>query len=326
MKICAFEVREDEKKDFTHLAGEFGIEITCHPGSLTMDNISICKGCEGVAILGESIMDEKMLDALKSEKVLYVATRSIGYNHINLEYAKKVGIKVCNSNYPSKGVADYTVMLILMSIRNFKRAFLHQRVNDYSLNGLVGREMKDLAVGIVGTGRIGFEVINNLSGFGCRMMAYDVFENENVKKYAEYVSLETLYEHSDVITFHLNLNESTYHMVNDESLEKMKDGVILINCARGEIMNNETLIRGIENGKIGGLALDVLENEEGIYHHDKKSSILKNRDMAYLRQFPNVVLTPHIAFYTDKAVSSMVRCAVEGIYDFSTTGTCKTQL
>ena len=173
--------------------------------------------------------------------------------------------------------------------------------------------MRSLTVGIIGTGRIGTAVIQNLSGFGCKMLAYDIRENEAVKKWAAYVDLKTLYQESDIITLHMPLLESTYHLINREAIHQMKDGVILVNCARGELMNLDDLIDELESGKIGGLGLDTVESEEGLIHLDLRTKILNNRRIAYIRQFPNVVMTQHMAFYTREAVESMVRCGIEGI-------------
>lgn len=157
--------------------------------------------------------------------------------------------------------------------------------------------------------------MKNLSGFGCRLLAYDVYQNDAVKEIAEYVDLDTIYKECDVISLHMPLMDATYHLVNKESIAKMKENVVLINCARGELMKIEDLIEGIENKKIGALGLDCMEYEEGIIHQNLKKDIISNREMAYLRQFPNVVHTQHMAFYTDAAVRSMVYGSIRGICD-----------
>lgn len=235
-------------------------------------------------------------------------------------------MKIANSNYPPTGVADYTVMLILMSLRHYKQAMWRGHVNDYSLSGLMGRELHELKVGIIGTGRIGQSVIKNLYGFGCKLLAYDMYENEEVKKYAEYTDLDTIISSCDVISIHTPLIDSTYHLIDQEKINRMKNGVVLVNCARGELMDIDALIDGIESQKISALALDVIEGEDGIYHEDKRSDIISNQKMAYLRQFPNVIMTQHMAFYTDIAVESMVKCSVQAINDFIENGTCITRI
>ena len=212
---------------------------------------------------------EDELEALAKLNVHYISTRTIGYNHIDLEQAEKLGIHVCNASYAPNGVADFTIMMMLMCLRQYKQALWRGQVNDFSLSGLMGREMKDLTVGVMGTGRIGAQVIRELSGFGCRILAYDVRKNPAVTPPAIYVDLDTLYAESDIITLHMPLFDSTKEIINRESIGKMKKGVVLINCARGE---------------------------EKIIHQDHKTDILADRNWFYLHQFRNVIMTQHMAF------------------------------
>ena len=198
----------------------------------------------------------------------------------------------------------------------YKPALYRQSVNDYSLGGLQGRELRTMTVGIVGTGRIGRAVAEILRGFGCRMLAYDPYPADSLPQ-VRYVSLAELYRQSDLITLHLPLTAENRHMIDEESIAKMKDGVVLINVSRGELTQIEALIRGIESRKISALAMDVFEDETEIYHHRRINDIIANRSMAYLRQFPNVILTQHMAFYTDVNTVSMVECGLKGIVDMA---------
>ncbi|MGN0479749.1 MAG: D-isomer specific 2-hydroxyacid dehydrogenase family protein [Hominenteromicrobium sp.] len=326
MKIAVYEMRADEARDFESAAARRSAELSLHREVLTLENADTVSGCTGVTTLGRTQFTRELLTALRARGVRYVSTRTIGYNHIDLDAAKELGIRVCNANYAPTGVADYTVMLMLLSLRKYKPALWRMQVNDYSLAGLQGREMKDLTIGILGTGKIGAAVIRNLSGFGCRILASDVRENPAIAGLCTYVDADTLYRTCDVISLHTPLLESTRRMINRETLAKMKDGVMLINCARGELMDFADIIEGIERCKIGSLALDVFDKEEGIYHENRRDDILANRDMAYLRQFPNVIMTQHMAFYTDAAVRSMVSCGIDGLCDFDETGHTETEL
>ena len=227
--------------------------------------------------------------------IRYLSTRTIGYNHIDLDCAHSLGIRVCNASYAPNGVADFTVMMILMCLRNYKQAMWRSKVNDFSLSGLMGREMRNLTIGIMGTGRIGRAVIQNLSGFGCRLLAYDVVQNEAVKNMASYVDLDTLYRESDVITLHMPLLDSTKHIINQESIAKMKDQIILINCARGQLMDSDALVDGIEKEKIGALGIDTFEGEENVVHKDLRVDIIANRNLFYLQQFRNLTA---LSFFT----------------------------
>lgn len=325
-KIYAFEVRQDEEIYLQNMAKETGVEIQCSPELLTLDKIISLKTGTAVSTLGMNHYGKAEMEAFAKKNIHYMSTRTIGYNHIDLHEAKRCGIHVCNASYAPNGVADYTVMMILLCLRHYKQALWRMQVNDFSLPGLMGREIKDLTIGIVGTGRIGTQVLKNLSGFGCRLLCFDNYHNDTAASLAEYVELEELYRQCDVISYHVPLTPGTCHIVNRESLSKMKDGVILINCARGALMDMQTLIEGIEQEKIGALGVDTVEEEEGIVHRNRKTDIFADRDIAYLRQFKNVVYTYHMAFYTDAAVKSMVRCGVEGLLQMEAGEHCPTQL
>ncbi|MFI3213419.1 MAG: D-isomer specific 2-hydroxyacid dehydrogenase family protein [Eubacteriales bacterium] len=306
MKIIAFEVREDEREFFEKLK----VEIILVNEKLTSSNISLCKGADGVSILGMSKMNAEILDKLKELGIKKLSTRTIGMDHIDVDYAEKIGISVGNSSYPPTSVAEFTIMLMLVVLRNYKPSIYRGQVNDFSLAGLRGRTLKHMTVGVIGTGQIGKCVIDLLSGFGCKIIAYDPYPIQDTDNLFEYVDLETLYKNSDIITIHAPYVKENHYFINYEQIEQMKDGVIIINAARGELINTQAVIKGIESEKIGGLALDTIENESGLVHIDHKVNILKNRDMAYLRQFPNVVVTPHFAFYTDDATKNMVEKSI----------------
>ena len=312
MKVTVYSCREfDEKDMFLKYGKELGLELTLCPDAPDVGNLALAKGSECVDIL-TSKMTRELLEGLKENGVRYLVTRTIGYDHIDMSAAKELGITVANAPYGPHGVADYAVMMILMSIRKMKRIIERTNIQDYSLKGIQGRELKDLTVGVIGTGRIGETVIRNLSGFGCGLIACDIFEKEEVKKYAEYVSLEEMWKRADVITLHTPLTDDNYHMIGEDSIACMKDGVVIVNTARGGLIDSQALIAGIESGKIGAAGLDVVENEFGLYYYDRKSDVLDNRELAILRGFPNVTVTHHMAFYTDDCVETVVRDSLTG--------------
>lgn len=312
MKVTVYSCRAfDERELFIQYGRQLGMELVLCPDAPDMDNIGLAEGSECVDIL-TSKMTAELLAALKEKGVRYLVTRTIGYDHIDMAAAAKLGITVANAPYGPHGVADYAVMLMLMSIRKMKRIIERSGIQDYTLRGIQGRELKDMTVGVIGTGRIGRTVIGNLSGFGCRLLAYDLFENEGVKKYAEYVTLEEIWRQADIITLHAPLTDSSFHMIGEESIAKMKDGVVIVNTARGGLIDSQALIAGIESGKIGAAGLDVVENEFELYYYDRKSDVLNNRELAILRGFPNVTVTHHMAFYTDECVKTVVRDSLTG--------------
>lgn len=326
MKIKMYEVREDEKKAIERVAEELGVDVSISSNILTPQEAESLRGIDGVSILGRTTVNKELLDGLKKAGVGYVSTRTVGYNHMDVAYAAEVGIRLCNANYPPYGVAEFTIMLMLLALRKYKPAMWRQGVNDYSLSGLQGREIRNMTVGVMGTGKIGRAVIKDLGGFGCRILAYDPYPAEDLKNTVEYVDGDTLLRTSDIITLHIPLMESTRHMINREAIAKMKTGVVIINASRGELTDIEALTEGIETEKIGALAMDVFEDENGIYHESRINDIIRNRKMAYIRQFPNVVLTQHMAFYTDANTDSMVECGIRGIVEMKEKGSCASEL
>lgn len=320
MKVTVYNCREfDEKELFLKYEKELNIELVLCPDAPDKENAALAKDSQCIDII-TSKMPKDLLEIFASYGVRYVVTRTIGYDHIDVAAAKALGMTVANAPYGPNGVADYAVMMILMTIRKMKSIVNRTRVQDYTLKGLMGRELKDLTVGVIGTGRIGRTVLSDLSGFGCKLIAYDVYENEEVKKKGvNYVTLEEMWQQADVITLHAPLTEDNRHMINKDAIDKMKDGVAIINTARGGLIDSEALIQGIESGKVGGAGLDVVENEFGLYYYDHKEDILNNRELSILRGFPNVTVSHHMAFYTDDCVETVVRdsllgckCFVEG--------------
>lgn len=311
MKIVAFEVRADEQAEFARQAKLPDIELKLRSDALTAENLEVCNGADAVLILGRMHYDEQLLAAIKARGVNCLVTRSIGMDHIDLDAAQRLGIAVSNISYAPDSVADFTIMLLLIALRKYKPALYRQNVNDYSLAGLQGRTLSSLTVGVIGVGRIGRAVLERLSGFGCKLLAYGPSGVRDVPAGVQAVSLEDLLAQSDVVSFHVPLTSETQGMVDADFIARMRDGVVLVNTARGELMDVPSLIEGIETGKIGALAMDVFTNEGSIYHHSLVNDIVANRDMAYLRQFPNTVLTQHMAFYTEQAVGEMVSHAIE---------------
>lgn len=290
------------------------ITIDAVPDELGLENVASAHGFDAVVISGRSAMTAEVLDRLAELGVKYLATRTVGVDHIDVAHAHELGLRVCNTGYPPEGVAEFAVMLMLIVLRRYKPTLWRQQVNDYSLGGLEGRELGRLTVGIVGTGRIGQQVARILGGFGSKVLGYDPYPSDAARAAGiEYVPLEELYRRSDVVTLHVPLTEENRGMVDAEAINQMRDGVVLVNVSRGELIDVAAVTSAIEFEKIGALAMDVFADEVGIYHESRVNDIIRNRDMAYLRQFPNVVLTPHMAFYTDINVNSMVEQGVRGV-------------
>lgn len=317
MKLFVYAMREfDELKYFEECREKYGITFDHTTAYPNMENIALARGSDAVSVITNPIGKE-LLGALADMGVKYLATRSIGYEHIDVEEARRLGIRVCHASYSPNSVANYTIMLMLMACRNINYILEKSRLQDYSLGGKIGKELSLCTVGVIGTGKIGETVIEHLSGFGCKMLAYDLYEKDSVKRYAEYVDLEQLYRESDIITLHIPGMEENYHMLDKKAFEKMKDGVTLVNAARGMLVDTDALIAALESGKVGFAALDTVEEENGLYYLNREGDIISNRHRAVLGAFPNVILSPHMAFYTEQAVSDMVGKTVEAMVQLS---------
>lgn len=321
MKIAAYEVRPDEKPVLEAQCEKYGIElIFCTAANLDKSTVDNAEGADAITTLGQSDYCDEVLDKLSGFGVKILGSRCVGWNHMNVAYAKKLGFKICHGSYPPNGVAEYTIMAMLLCNRRFKKSLYNTNDNDFTLKGKMGREIVRQTVGVVGCGNIGATVVKILSGFGCRILAYDVFERDDVKQYAKYVDLDTIYKECDIITLHMPLLPSTTGFINDEAIANMKDGVTLINNARGELVDIDAVIKGIETGKIGQLFMDAFPGETGIIHVPHDEDIIHTPGMPYfklkyLRSFINVYHTPHMAFFTAEAGEAMVVSGIEGVYE-----------
>ena len=314
MKMAVYSCRPDERGLFELYGKELGAELVYSDREAGLSNADLAKGCEAVSVITKPVGKE-LIDIWHGYGVKVISTRTVGYEHVDYRYAAKLGIAVSNVSYTPHTVAEYTVMAILMTIRKMKTILTRYIGQDFSLKAVRGRELCRMTVGVIGTGQIGETVIRNLSGFGCRILAYDIAEKESVRPYAEYVPLETLYRESDIVTLHTPATGQTVHMINRESLSAMKDGVCVINMARGSLIDTDALIEGLESGKVGAAALDVIENEGQIYYKDFKYAPVGHHQMAVLQAMPNVLMTPHTAFFTNEAVGDMIRYSIESCLD-----------
>ncbi len=309
MKLFVYGYRPyDESEAFARFAEKYHVKLGLCREQPSMENAALAEGYDCISIVSTP-MPEALIIRFRSLGVRMISTRTVGYDHVDLEAAKAVGIHVSNATYSPDCVADYTVMLMLMALRKTKRILQRADVHDFSLPGTIGRELRSCTVGVLGTGKIGKAVLRDLSGFGCRLLAYSRTRDPGLE--VEYVSLDQILSACDVLTFHMPLNENNYHLIDHETIAKMKTGVVLVNTARGGLIDTAALIDGLECGRIGAAALDVLEDEAGLFHFDRKSDQIGHRAMSVLKDMPNVIFTPHMAFYTQEAIGDMVGHSVE---------------
>jgi D-specific alpha-keto acid dehydrogenase len=301
-----------EAAEFRALAPRFGVLPVITENAVSEANVELAAGNRCISVGHKTQVTNAALRALSRAGVEYISTRSIGCNHINVEYAESVGLTVGNVTYSPDSVADYTLMLMLMTVRNAKSVVLRADAHDYRLSDVRGRELRDLTVGVIGTGRIGAAVVDRLRGFGGRILAYD----RRPKVAADYVSLGQLLRLSDIVTLHTPLNPDTRHLLNRRRIGQLKPGAFIINTGRGALLDTEALIAALESGRLGGAALDVLEGEEGIFYSDGRSKPIDSKPLLRLQELPNALISPHTAYYTDHALSDIIENSIINCLEF----------
>jgi D-specific alpha-keto acid dehydrogenase len=312
MGITIYGCGQDEAALFREMAPRLGVVPTITEAAVSEGNIGLALGNRCISIGHKTQVTNSTLLALSEAGVPYISTRSVGYNHIDVNYAESVGISVETVAYSPDSVADYTLMLMLMAVRHAKSVIRRADVHDYRLNDVRGKELRDLTIGVIGTGRIGAAVMDRLRGFGCRMLAHD----KRPRTAAEYLPLDELLQQSDVVTLHTPLNAETHHLLDRRRIEQMKHGAFIINTGRGSLLDTEALVPALESGRVGGAALDVLEGEEGIFYADCRSKPLEDTPLVRLQQLPNVIISPHTAYYTDHALRDTVENSITNCLKF----------
>ncbi|TDD62646.1 lactate dehydrogenase [Kribbella antibiotica] len=304
--ITVYSCEPDEAVLFRELAARFSVVLTTTPAAVSEATIDLVSGNRCISVGHKARITNATLLALRQAGVTYISTRSIGYNHLDLEYADTLGIAVENVAYSPDSVADYTVMLMLMVLRNAKSTVRQTDLYDYRLTASRGRELRDLVVGVIGTGRIGAAVLDRLRGFGCQVVAYDNCPRTS----ADYVPLSELLRVSDVVTLHTPLTAETHHLLDRSRIEQLRYGAVVVNTGRGALLDTAALVPALESGQLGGAALDVLEGEEGIFYADHRDQPIESHLLLRLQKLPNVIVSPHTAYYTDHALSDTVENSI----------------
>ncbi len=302
----------DEALLFRELAPRFGVTPTITDAPVCEANVGLAAGNRCVSVGHRTPVANETLLALSQVGVAYVSTRSVGYDHIDVEYARSVGISVGNVAYSPDSVADYTLMLILMLLRDAKSVIRRVDEHDYRLNDVRGKELRDLTAGVIGTGRIGAAVVGRLRGFGCRVIAHD----SRPRAGFDYVELDELVRVSDIVTLHTPLDVETRHLLDRRRLGLMKAGAFVVNTGRGPLLDTGALVEALEDGRLGGAALDVLEGEESVFYADWRGRPVESELLVRLQKLPNVLVSPHTAYYTDHALRDTVENSIVNCRQF----------
>lgn len=318
-KIAVFDAKPYDRATFDEVNKKFNFELVYYKEHLDINNVLLASGADAVCIFVNAVVDAAVVDKLHSYGVKLIALRCAGFNNVDIAAASKKGIKVVRvPDYSPHAIAEHTLALMLCLNRKVHRAFLRTRDGNFSLIGFQGFDMYQKTVGVVGTGKIGKVVMGLMKGLGMNVLAYDLYpdtafaEANNIK----YVSLDELYANSDIITLHCPLTKETEYLISDQSIGKMKDGVMIINTGRGKLIHTKHLIDGLINGKVGYAGLDVYEEEGAYFYEDHSDKVMTDDVLARLLSFNNVIVTSHQAFFTKEAMGNIAHTTMGSIQDF----------
>lgn len=320
MRIALFNAHRYEREAFDRVGSSFDHAIHYLEPRLTAATAPLAAGFDVVCSFVSDTLDRAALRELQAGGVRLVALRCAGYNHVDLTAASELGLPVVRvPDYSPYAVAEHGVALVLSLVRKIYRAHARVREGNFSLDGLVGFDLHGKTVGVIGTGKIGSVFARILRGFGCRVLAYDLYPDTSLELEAgvQYVDLDQLYQDSDIISLNVPLTPETRHLINENSLARMKRGVMLINTGRGALIDTKALIAALKTGHIGSAGLDVYEEEDGIFFSDLSNEVLQDDVLARLMTFPNVLVTAHQGFLTREALDNIASTTLENISAFA---------
>ena len=318
MKVTVFSAKRYDRESLTLANSGNGHEFFFIGDRLREDTAPLAHGAEAVCVFVHDEVNRAVLSILAENGCRFVVLRCAGFNNVDLDAAKEFGISVARvPAYSPHAVAEFAVGLILSLNRKIHRAYARIREHDFSIDGLQGFDLHGKTVGVVGTGKIGTVFAAIMKGFGCRILAYDPYPNEEITGLAaRYAPVDEVLAESDVISLHCPLTPETHHLLNDESLSRIKKGAMIINTSRGGLIDSEAAIRRIKDGTIGALGLDVYEEEEGIFFMDFSEEIIEDDRLLRLTSFPNVLVTSHQAFFTKEAITSIAGTTLLNLDDY----------
>jgi len=317
-KIAFFDSKPYDEASFKQVNEQYGFDIRFFKGHLNPDNVILAKGFDVVCIFVNAVADAQVINELVANGVKLIALRCAGYNNVDLLAAKNKLKVVRVPAYSPYAVAEHTLALMLTLNRKTHKAYSRTREGNFSLNGLMGFDMHGKTVGIIGTGKIAKILIQTLRAIGMTVLAYDLYPDIEFAKKMEvkYTSLDNLYKNSDIISLHCPLTKETEYIINDDSISKMKEGVMIINTGRGKLIHTHALIKGLKSKKIGSAGLDVYEEESDLFFEDRSNNIMDDDILARLLSFNNVIVTSHQAFFTKEALQNIAETTLQNIQDY----------
>lgn len=317
MKILFYDTKKYDKESFDKILPKYkDIEIEYADSDVSVETARYAKGFDAVCAFVSSDLSRKVLEVLEQNGIKLILMRCAGFNNIDLVAAKELGIVILRvPSYSPEAVAEHAMALALASNRHIHKGYIKVRENNFSLVGLTGINFNNKTAGIVGTGKIGAAMCRICKGFGMKVIAYDVYENPDLD-FVEYVELDKLLAESDLISLHCPLTDDTYHMINSQAINKMKDKVVLINTSRGALIDTEDLIKGIRAHKFHSVGLDVYEEETQNVFENREHDIMQTSITSRLLSFPNVIVTSHQAFLTEEALEAISYTTLENAQSY----------
>lgn len=328
MKIAFFDAKPYDKPSFDAFGAQNDIRYKYFETKLTEDTVELANGCDGVCVFVNDTVNAAVIDRLYKMGVDIVALRCAGFNNVDVKHALGKVHVLRVPAYSPYAVAEHTIALLLTSIRRIHKAYIRTRDFNFSLNNMTGFDLHGKTVGVIGTGKIGRVFIDICRGFGMKVLAYDKYPAPDLAdgEHIRYVELDELFASSDVISLHCPLTEDTYHIINQDSLDRCKRGVVILNTSRGALVDAEALLAGIKSRKVGAACLDVYEEESDLFFEDFSGHILEDDVLARLISMPNVIVTSHQAFLTEEALSNIAQTTTQNIKQLALTGQCPNEL
>lgn len=323
IKIAFFSCKNYDIDSFNEANRDFGFELFFYKGHLRPQTVGLAKGVTAVCVFVNDTVDATILKMLSEMGVKLLALRCAGYNNVDLKAAAEYGVNIVRvPAYSPYAVAEYAIALILSLNRKTHKAAYRTRDGNFSLRGLMGFDLYGKSIGIIGTGKISKILIEILQGFGMNILAYDPYPDRDFESThrMRYTSLDEIYHESDIISLHCPLTDETRHLINEKTIAKMKDGVMLINTGRGQLIETQSLIEGLKEKKIGYAGLDVYEEETDYFYEDKSDYIIDDDSLARLLSFPNVIITSHQAFFTKEAMHNIARTTLNNVLAYAESG------
>ncbi len=322
MKIAFFSSKPYDKTFFEAENKNYGFELNFYETHLGPHIVNAIEDEQAVCVFVNDKVNRQVIEILAKKGVKIIALRCAGFNNVDLEAAKEFGIKVCRvPAYSPEAVAEHTMAMLLTLNRKTHKAYNRVREQNFALNGLLGFNPFQKTIGIVGTGKIGKAFVNIAKGFGCKIIAYDLYpDQELMNNGVEYVELDKLFKSSDIISLHCPLTPENHYMINQETIAMMKDGVTIINTSRGGLINTHEAIEALKNHKIGYLGIDVYEQEEKLFFKDLSAEIIQDDMIQRLMSFPNVLVTAHQAFFTQEALEQISEITMRSISEIKEKG------